>query len=122
MKHEDLQEQIAIKLSDNITWIDTLCANCSLGHYGVEDWDVSIDPVTIMVKMPEKEFLFKDAEFHFTIRIGASDTNNSVGQSYTRIASGKGKFERSGGTVTDISSVEIDFDFDLTAGGEITRI
>jgi hypothetical protein len=122
MKLEDAQEQIAEKLSNNDAWIQILCDDCLPGIYGVEDWEVIAYPQNIWVNFPKMEFSFKDVEFDFEVRIGASREEDSIDESHHRLANGKGKFECSGGKITDIFALEINCDLDLTEGGRVTRV
>lgn len=122
MKIEDAQEQIAEKLATDVTWAEILCDDSLPGIYGVQNWDVSVYPQNIWVDFPKMEFSFKDAEFDFEVRIGGSREDDSMDESHHRLANGKGKFECSGGRVSDIFSLEIDCDLDLTDGGKVTRI
>jgi len=122
MKIEDAQNQIAEKLTYDNTWAETLCNDCDPGIYGVEDWEVIIDPQNIRVDFPKMEFSFKNAEFDFEVRIGGSREDDSMDESYHRLANGSGKFECSGGKITDVYALEIDCDLDLYEGGRVTRI
>jgi len=122
MKIEDAQNQIAEKLPYDDTWADILCNDCFPGIYGVEDWEVNVDPQNIWVNFPKMEFSFKNADFDFEVRIGGSNEDDSMDESYHRLASGSGKFECSGGKVTSVYALEIDCDLDLSEGGRVTRI
>jgi hypothetical protein len=120
MKIEEAQKQIAEKLRYSDNWTDIL-NDCNPGIYGVEDWEANVDSDNIWVNFPNMEFSFKDVDFDFEVRIGGSREDDSIDEQYHRTASGKGKFECSGGKVTDIYDVEIDCDLDLTEGGRVTR-
>jgi len=122
MNFEDAKNQIADKLASDDAWADMLCNDCSPGIYGVEDWEVSVDPQNIWVNFPKMEFSFKNAEFDFEVRIGGSRDDDSMDESYHRLANGSGKFECSGGKITDVYALEIDCDLDLSEGGKVTRI
>jgi len=121
MKIEDAQNQIAEKLIYDDTWADMLCSDCFPGIYGVQYWNVNIDPQNIWVNFPKMEFSFKNAEFEFEVRIGGSREDDSIDESHDRPADGFGKFECSGGKVTNVYALEIDCDLDLSNGGTITR-
>lgn len=121
MKIEDAQNQIAEKLIYDDTWADILCNDCLPGIYGVQYWDVNIDPQNIWVNFPKMEFSFKNAEFDFEVRIGSSREDDSMDESHHRLATGSGKFECSGGKVTDVYALEINCDLDLSEDGTITR-
>jgi len=122
MKIEDAQEQIAEKLAYDDTWMDILSTDCLPGIYGIEDWDVNADPQNIWVNFPKMEFSFKDVEFSFEVRLGGSRDEDSYDQKYNRFANGSGRFECSGGKVTEVYGLEIDCDLDLVDGGKVTRV
>jgi hypothetical protein len=121
MKIEDAQNQIAEKLMYDDTWAEILCNDCFPGIYGVQNWDVNVESQNIWVNFPKMEFSFKDVEFDFEVRIGGSREDDSVDQSHHRSAKGCGKFECSGGKVTEVYALEIDCDLDLSEDGTITR-
>lgn len=122
MKIEDAQEQIAEKLTYDNTWLDILCNDTFPGIYGVRDSDVTVYAHTIWVNFPKMEFSFKDVEFDFEVRIGGSREDDSIDERHHRLASGRGKFECSGGKVSDIYDLEIDCDLDLSEGGKVSRV
>jgi hypothetical protein len=67
-------------------------------------------------------FTFKDVDFDFEVRQGGSREDDSMDVSYNRKASGTGNFECSGGKISSVYGLEIEFDLDLTEDGECTRV
>jgi hypothetical protein len=121
MKIEDAQNQIAEKLQDDSAWTEVL-DDTNPGHYGVQDFDVSIDPQNIWIDFPNMSFNFKEVEFDFTVRIGGSREDDSIDEEYHRIACGQGQFECAGGSVSSIYGLEIICDLELAGDGKVVRL
>jgi hypothetical protein len=121
MSIKDAQEQIVEKLEIGDNWIDML-NYCTPNISAIQHWEAYVNPDDIWVDFSKMEFSFKDVEFNFEVRLGASREEDSIDEQHQRMASGKGKFECSGGKVTDIYDIKIDCDLDLTEGGRVTRI
>jgi len=68
------------------------------------------------------EFSFSDVEFDFEVRTGGSREDDSMDERHHRLANGRGKFECSGGRITEIYGIEINCDLDLTESGKVVRI
>jgi hypothetical protein len=121
MEIQVAQEQIAEKLQYDQAWPMILDSDCDPGIYGVEDWDVGIDPNNIFVNFQKMEFTFKDVEFDFEVRIGASREDDSFDERHHKIASGNGKFKYANKKISEIYDIMINCNLDIHSGGKVTR-
>jgi hypothetical protein len=113
MTIDQIREKLANKIELSSQWIDEL-NDTNPGHYGVEDWDVSLNHENIWVDIPKNTFTFKDANFAFDLRIGGSRDEDSSIMKFSKIATGKGNFSFSSKrNDVEIDEMELNFDLDL---------
>lgn len=109
MDLEKMKELLAEKICTREEWTDKLNES-EPGHYGIEDWDVTVFPKDIWVDIQAKKFSFKNAKFNFDLLLGES--REPISDNFSKNATGKGNFEIKNGELT-IEDLEVEFDLDL---------
>jgi hypothetical protein len=113
MKLQEIREQIAYELENDINnWSDVI-DNTNPGNYGLEDWNKTIPHKGLWIDIPSKTFKFKDADFFAKLVLGASKGDSSFTHDYNKTASGEGTFEFISKTKIAISSLEIEIDSEI---------
>jgi len=108
--HADIiKEKLAELISSNEEWLDIL-NNTSPGHYGVENWDVTIYPNDVWLNIPERTFTFRQVEFSFELVLGGS--NDGFNQDFSKLVNGNGTFRFTADN-SDIEIEEMDLEMDL---------
>lgn len=109
MELENMREIIAIEVAKREEWIDKL-NDSSPGHYGVNDWNVTLSHNDVWVDIQSKKFSIKNAQFEFDLALGES--KDPINDSFSKTATGSGSFEIKDGKLT-IEELEVDVDLDL---------
>ena len=113
MQIDDIREQIAELISNDIdVWNDVL-NNTSPGNYGCDHWEAEIDYNEIFVNIPERTFTVKNGHFKADLIMGSSKGDSSFNESYSKPFSAKGKFDFKDSVKLNIEEIEIDIDSDI---------
>ena len=115
MTIDQIRDTIAEKLPADELW-GNLLTDTNPGNYGADAWEIDLNPENIWVDIPKKTFTFKEAIFSFNVKLGSSNDEDGFESSFTKIASGEGKFEFSNGNKSvDIYDIDVKVDLDLFA-------
>lgn len=113
MQLDDIREQIAELISNDIdVWNDVL-NDTSPGNYGCDHWDAEIDYNDLFVNIPERTFTVKNGHFTADLVMGSSKGDSSFNESYSKPFSAKGKFDFKNSDELIIEEIEIDIDSDI---------
>ena len=113
MDIEKIREKLALEIAQSEEWVDKL-NDSNPGHYGVENWDVSITNENIWVDIPTRTFTFKNVTFDFEVQLGSSNKDDGFQTSFSRVANGQGVFEFNSNEVT-VEELSVEFDLNLFA-------
>ncbi|QWX84834.1 hypothetical protein H0I23_04110 [Cellulophaga sp. HaHaR_3_176] len=91
MNIENIQNQLAVQISNhNKTW-GNLLANTNFGNEASSYWTVALQPTNISVDIITNSFTFKKAEFLFDVNVGVSSGDDI--RLFTKKVSGKGSYQ-----------------------------
>lgn len=116
MTIDEIREKLSSEISHNEEWINEL-DNSSPGHYGVEDWEVTLLSTDIWVDVPKREFTFKNAQFNFELLLGSSNSEDGAKMNFSKVADGSGTFDFSEGS-KNVQILELNLNFDLSLFNE----
>jgi hypothetical protein len=113
MQIDEIREQIAELISNDMdNWNDVL-NDTSPGNYGCDHWDAQVDYNDIFVNIPEKTFTVKNGGFSANLILGSSTGDSSFNESYNKPFSATGEFDFESSTKIIIIDIKIDIDSDI---------
>lgn len=113
MKLDEIREQIAESICNDMdTWNEVL-SNTSPGNYGCDHWDAEVDYNDIFVDIPQKTFVVRSGSFSADLVLGASKGESSMNFNYSKPFSATGSFDFLGSNSIKIEEIKISIDNDI---------
>lgn len=113
MKLDEIREQIAESICNDMNTWDEVLSDTSPGNYGCDHWDAEVDYRDIFVDIPKKTFVVNSGNFSADLILGASRGDSSMNFNYSKPFSATGNFDFLDSNKIKIEEINITIDNDV---------